>query len=106
MTTKIEAVSIFINNSPNRAVVREKRWGGAVLADCGPDNAENMARARLIAAAPELAEVVRKLACDINGMNATMRATNKDYADSALCQQLTELMCDATEALAKAGVTL
>jgi len=60
MTTQYEAVSIFINNEPNRWIVKVKGWKGETVADCGT---EGEASARMIAAAlntqPDLLSAAR-----------------------------------------------
>jgi hypothetical protein len=66
--------------------------------ECGDDEAN----AKLIAAAPDLLAVAKKLHLSINGMNATMRATNTDYRNSPLCQQLTALIAENAAAIRKA----
>lgn len=54
-----KAVSAFIANAPNRALVAVGGWGGPNIADCGEDSPETMANARLFAAAPELLEACK-----------------------------------------------
>ena len=45
---------IFCNNACNRLVIKRKTWGGEVVADLGEAPDANRANARLIAAAPDL----------------------------------------------------
>ena len=39
---RYEAVSVYVNNEPNRAIVREARWGGRTVLDFGIATAENL----------------------------------------------------------------
>jgi hypothetical protein len=71
----------------------------------GKTTAEAIANAELIAAAPDPADVVRRVMYDINGRNATLRATDRDYAASPMCAALNDLVRAAAAALEKAGVT-
>jgi hypothetical protein len=52
---------IFCNNACNRLVIKRKTWGGEVVADLGEAPDANRANARLIAAAPDLLAVLRRL---------------------------------------------
>ena len=63
---------------------------------------ESRANANLIAAAPDLLAICQALHTHVNGINATMRATNRDYANSTLCVALSELIRDNAAAIAKA----
>lgn len=38
-----EASFVYINNSPSHWIVREKKWGGKIIVDCG-ENGEKLAR--------------------------------------------------------------
>lgn len=53
------AADVFVNNSPNRLIVRQAKYGGDVVSDLGDTEHANMANARLIAAAPELLAALR-----------------------------------------------
>ena len=55
------AADVFVNNSPNRLILRQAKYGGDVVLDLGDTEHANMANARLIAAAPELLDALRKL---------------------------------------------
>lgn len=55
------APDTFLNNQPNRTYLRQKAYGGAVIADLGETSHVNQADARLIAAAPELLEACKAL---------------------------------------------
>jgi hypothetical protein len=62
--------------------------------------------APLIAASPDALAVVRTLFCEVNGLNATLRATDSRYAASALCAKLTDTVRMAREAIDKASLSL
>jgi len=55
------AADVFVNNSPNRLILRQAKYGGDVVADLGDTDHANMANARLIAAAPDLLEALQDL---------------------------------------------
>jgi len=55
------AADVFVNNSPNRLILRQAKYGGDVVADLGDTEHANMANARLIAAAPELLAALRDI---------------------------------------------
>jgi len=52
------AADVFVNNSPNRLILRQTKYGGDVVLDLGDTEHANMANARLIAAAPELLDAL------------------------------------------------
>ena len=54
------AADTFLNNQPNKTYLRQKRYGGDIIADMGPSSEINPANAALIAAAPELLEACRR----------------------------------------------
>lgn len=62
----------------------------------------SMADAKLYAAAPDLLAVAERLHMDINGLHATMRATNTEYRTSELCRQMDALIRDNAAAIARA----
>jgi hypothetical protein len=62
-----KAVDAFINNAPNRALVAVDGWGGEVVADCGEATPENLARAALFAAAPELLAAIQQAEKHLSG---------------------------------------
>ena len=80
----------------NQGLVIEETTGKTIAVTYDPKDAA------LVAAAPALFEVVSRLFMDINGYNATMRATNPKYAASPMCDKLTELMRDAGSAYREA----
>lgn len=43
------AVEIFINNEPNRIVIKRNGWKGRVIADCGPVCPATVTDANMIA---------------------------------------------------------
>ena len=53
-----KAARVYGNNAPDSFKVFTKPFGGVCVADCG-DNEEN---AKIVAAAPELAEIVKEAA--------------------------------------------
>jgi len=55
------AADVFVNNSPNRLIVRQAKYGGDVVADLGHTEHANMSNAQLIAAAPELLAALQDL---------------------------------------------
>ena len=92
-----QAKSVFCDNAPNRIKVFVAGWKGKQIADCGVETPDTIADARLIAAAPELLSIAKCVFEELNGLNATMRATNKEYSASALCEVLSGLVKDASE---------
>jgi hypothetical protein len=51
------SVSI-VENAEERVTIRQKKWGGEIIADMGELEYHNEANARLIAAAPDLLEAL------------------------------------------------
>lgn len=63
---------------------------------------ESVANARLIAAAPDMLDIVEKVFLHLNGLNATMRACSREYAASPVCRAINEIVSDAAKAYHKA----
>jgi len=57
-----KADRVFVNNAPDRIIVRVNKWKGETIADCGILSECNPDNAQLIAAAPELLEALEHLA--------------------------------------------
>jgi hypothetical protein len=49
----------------------------------------------------EMLAVIHKVLFNINGLNATMRATNLRYRESTLCRELSALVNEAAKVNAK-----
>jgi hypothetical protein len=66
--------NVFIENSPNRYIITETKWGGKNIADCGPsaegDWDVNEANSRLIAAAPDLLAACKRAEWLLQGESA------------------------------------
>ena len=60
------AADTFLNNQPNKIYIRQKKYGGDIVADMGPTREVNMANAALLAAAPDLLDALK--ACDMAGL--------------------------------------
>ena len=57
-----EATEAFVNNEPNRLIIRRKAWGAPAIADCGITlTAESRANAAIIAAAPLMLEALNQV---------------------------------------------
>jgi len=89
------AVSAFINNEPNRALVSVRAWGGENIADLGEATENNLRRAALIAHVinwmPELLDALDFYAEEENWLEAnrpagigTGTAAANDYGARAL----------------------
>lgn len=61
-----QANETFINNAKNRFYVKQRGWGGELIADCGIVSEEVEANANLIAAAPELLAALHELRKEIS----------------------------------------
>ena len=63
-----KAESVFVNNEPNRAIVRVNAWKGRTIADCGQDTPNNMVNAVLISTAEDLLSALEGLlrTCELN----------------------------------------
>ena len=61
--------------------------------------ADAFGNAILIAAAPDLLAIVQRIVYDLNGRNATERATNTAHAASPLCAAITALVRDAANVI-------
>ena len=61
---------------------------------------EDKANAYLLAAAPSLLDLAETVAYQLNGLNATLRDTDKNYANTELCRQLCNTVSNAVVILA------
>jgi hypothetical protein len=80
------AADVFVNNAPNRLILRQAKYGGDVLADMGNTEDANIANARLIAAAPDLLDALRGLVNfpnDIHKMSDALKAIAKATGGAA-----------------------
>lgn len=56
-----KAVSVWIDNEANRAIVTEDKWAGETICSCGVDEPTNMANAKLISQAPAMLNIIKRL---------------------------------------------
>lgn len=87
-----QATRILVDNAPDRMIVREARWGGKTIADCGTFAECNPADVRLMAASKDL--------------YAACKAMLEAYAPKANFNELDHLhsaVRAAFTAIAKAG---
>jgi hypothetical protein len=99
-----------VGHSP--APWKAEGWNGTVVNDAdgntlalypGAGSAQTAAaNAALIAAAPDLLAIAELLHLSINGLHATLRATNIGYRGTELCRQMDALIRDNAAAIAKA----
>ncbi len=87
--TELEAYENYDTMEPSGKLVRVADKSQSIIAEL--TDCENQAQlARVMAAAPELLEVVERLFYTINGLSATLAATNRDYACSTLRKETAE----------------
>lgn len=70
LTGALEAVSVFLDNAPNRWKVKPLHWGAPAVADCG-ESADGETYAKLFAAAPDLLKTLQACAEVLESIDVT-----------------------------------
>jgi hypothetical protein len=89
------AADVFVNNAPNRLILRQAKYGGDVVADMGNTEDANIANARLIAAAPDLLDALQNIVNRIS-------EAGQDSCGQDMVKVRAALIDEARSAIAKA----